>query len=133
MGLFGGLLGWDADDPRLPDSAAAPTAGACAALPAAVLTLGEELGRDEEALPRQERNGRGQRPGLCQHGTGRFGEVIPFDEVAATAKRVAEQMPRELRCTTLGGLSITPTSLAIEARLAARKAAACGSGGCGCG
>ena len=62
-----------------------------------------------------------------------FAEVIPFDEVVATAKRVAEQMPRELRCTTLGGLSITPTSLAIEARLAARKAAACGSGGCGCG
>jgi L-serine dehydratase len=42
-------------------------------------------------------------------------------------------MPRELRCTTLGGLSITPTSLAIEAKLTARKAAACGAGTCGCG
>jgi L-serine dehydratase len=61
-----------------------------------------------------------------------FAEVIPFDEVVATAKRVAEQMPRELRCTALGGLSITPTSLAIEQRLAAR-AAACGGGACGCG
>jgi L-serine dehydratase len=61
-----------------------------------------------------------------------FDQVIPFDEVVATAKRVAEQMPRELRCTALGGLSITPTSLAIEARLAQRKAA-CGAGACGCG
>ena len=60
-----------------------------------------------------------------------FEQVIPFDEVVATAKRVAEQMPRELRCTALGGLSITPTSLAIERRLATR-AAACG-GSCGCG
>jgi L-serine dehydratase len=62
-----------------------------------------------------------------------FAEVIPFDEVVATASRVAKQMPRELRCTTLGGLSITPASLAIEAQLAARKAAACGAGTCGCG
>ena len=60
-----------------------------------------------------------------------FDQVIPFDEVVATASRVAEQMPRELRCTALGGLSITPTSLAIEARLAARLTSACGSG-CGC-
>jgi L-serine dehydratase len=52
---------------------------------------------------------------------------------APTAARVAKQMPRELRCTALGGLSITPASLAIEARLAARKAAACGAGTCGCG
>ena len=52
-----------------------------------------------------------------------FDQVIPFDEVVATAKRVAEQMPRELRCTALGGLSITPTSFAIEQRLAARAAA----------
>ena len=59
-----------------------------------------------------------------------FAAVIPFDEVVDTAMRVAAQMPRELRCTNLGGLSITPTSQAIEADLAARKA--CGSG-CGCG
>jgi L-serine dehydratase len=62
-----------------------------------------------------------------------FMEVIPFDEVVATAKRVAAQMPRELRCTALGGLSITPTSLAIEQQLAARLATACGKGSCGCG
>ena len=62
-----------------------------------------------------------------------YDPVIPFDEVIEAAQRVAGQMPRELRCTALGGLSITPTSLAIEARLAAKKAATCGSPGCGCG
>ena len=56
----------------------------------------------------------------------------PFDEVVETAKRVAAQMPRELRCTALGGLSITKTSLAIEAKLAAKKSAACGAPSCGC-
>jgi len=62
-----------------------------------------------------------------------FDQVIPLDEVIATAKRVSAQMPRELRCTALGGLSITPTSLAIEKKLAERKAAACGAASCGCG
>jgi L-serine dehydratase len=61
-----------------------------------------------------------------------FDPVIPLDEVIQTAMRVADQMPRELRCTALGGLSITPTSLALEETLAARRAAACGSG-CHCG
>ena len=51
-----------------------------------------------------------------------YDPVIPLDEVIETAKRVAGQMPRELRCTALGGLSITPTSRAIEERLASRKA-----------
>ena len=60
-----------------------------------------------------------------------YDPVIPLDEVIETAQRVAGQMPRELRCTALGGLSITPTSQAIELRLAAKKAAACGSG-CAC-
>jgi L-serine deaminase len=53
--------------------------------------------------------------------------VIPLDEVIETAQRVAAQMPRELRCTALGGLSTTQTSLAIEQELAARKIAAGGS------
>jgi len=59
-----------------------------------------------------------------------FDQVIPFDEVIETARRVAGQMPREVRCTALGGLSITPTSLAIQARLEAARGT-CG-GGCGC-
>lgn len=59
-----------------------------------------------------------------------YDPVIPLDEVIETAKRVAGQMPRELRCTALGGLSITPTSKAIEQRLAAKKAAGCGHCAC---
>ena len=54
-----------------------------------------------------------------------FDPLIPLDEVVDAAKAVAEKMPREHRCTALGGLSVTPTSLKIEAKLAARK-------GCGC-
>jgi L-serine dehydratase len=60
-----------------------------------------------------------------------YDQVIPLDEVIETAQRVAGQMPRELRCTALGGLSSTPTSRAIELRLAAKKAASCG-GHCHC-
>jgi L-serine dehydratase len=192
---------------------AAPTAGACAALPAAVITLAESLGLDEEAMARallaaglvgvfictpwsfaaevggcQAEGGSAAAMAaagivtladgtlaealaaaslamqsmlglICDPVASRvevpclgknvmaaanalacanmalagFAEVIPFDQVVATAKRVAEQMPRELRCTALGGLAITPASLAIEARLAARKAGGCGAGSCGCG
>ena len=65
-----------------------------------------------------------------------FMEVVPLDEVILTAKRVASQMPRELRCTALGGLSITPASIAIQTRLeqlASTRQAGCGTGTCGCG
>ena len=61
-----------------------------------------------------------------------YDQVIPLDEVIDTAKRVAKQMPRELRCTNLGGLSITPTAIALEKKLAERRGKACGAG-CGCG
>ncbi len=60
-----------------------------------------------------------------------YDPVIPLDEVIETAKQVAKQMPREVRCTNLGGLSITPTAKALEEKLTARREAACGSG-CGC-
>lgn len=56
-----------------------------------------------------------------------FDPLIPLDEVIDAAKSVGAAMPRELRCTALGGLSMTPTSLAIERKLQAQ----CG-GGCGC-
>jgi hypothetical protein len=44
-------------------------------------------------------------------------------------------MARELRCTALGGLSITPTSKAIELRfLGSNLRGSCGANGCGsCG
>ncbi len=59
-----------------------------------------------------------------------FDPVIPLDEVIETAQRVSGQLPRELRCTALGGLSITPTSIALEQKLAARRAR-CDRAGCG--
>jgi len=58
-----------------------------------------------------------------------FDPLIPLDEVIDAAKAVAERMPREHRCTSLGGLAATPTSLRIEKRLAALKGRSCG--GCG--
>jgi L-serine dehydratase len=61
-----------------------------------------------------------------------YDPVIPLDEVIDAAAMVSTQMPRELRCTNLGGLSITPTAVALESKLAERRAAACGSG-CHCG
>lgn len=51
-----------------------------------------------------------------------FLAVIPFDEVVETAKRVSAQMPRELRCTGLGGLAVTKSALAIEQRLYGQSA-----------
>lgn len=59
-----------------------------------------------------------------------FDPLIPLDEVIDAAKSVAAMMPREHRCTSLGGLAITPTSLEIERKLGALKAKGCG--GCGC-
>lgn len=55
-----------------------------------------------------------------------FDPVIPLDETIDAARRVSERMPREHRCTALGGLATTSTSLQIEKRLQQ-----CGSG-CGC-
>lgn len=54
--------------------------------------------------------------------------LIPLDEVLDAHREISENMARELRCTALGGLSITKTSKEIEARL-------CGTdGNCGsCG
>jgi L-serine dehydratase len=46
-----------------------------------------------------------------------YDAVIPLDEVIETMDRVGKSLPHELRCTALGGLSITRTSKEIEARL----------------
>ena len=40
-----------------------------------------------------------------------------MDEVIVSMNEVAGQIPRELRCTNLGGLSTTPTSQKIAERL----------------
>ncbi len=46
-----------------------------------------------------------------------YDPVIPLDEVIEAADRVGRAIPRELRCTALGGLSVTDTSKEIENRL----------------
>jgi len=51
-----------------------------------------------------------------------YDAVIPLDEVIETMDRVGQSLPMELRCTTLGGLSITPTSKAIEKKLSSHSA-----------
>ncbi len=61
-----------------------------------------------------------------------YDHLIPLDEVLDAHRTISENMPRELRCTALGGLSVTATSKAIEARLCGSSGAT--SGGCGsCG
>ena len=47
-----------------------------------------------------------------------FAEVIPLDEVIATHNTIGRGLPRELRCTCLGGLSITESAKKIELQLA---------------
>jgi len=59
-----------------------------------------------------------------------FDPLIPLDEVIDAAKHVSTMMPREHRCTSLGGLAITPTSLEIERKLATLKSKGCGSCHC---
>jgi L-serine dehydratase len=46
-----------------------------------------------------------------------FDAVIPLDEVIDTMDQVGKSIPMELRCTALGGLSVTHTSKAIESKL----------------
>ncbi len=46
-----------------------------------------------------------------------YDHLIPLDEVIETMNRVGKSMPRELRCTALGGLAITPSAKRIEERL----------------
>lgn len=47
-----------------------------------------------------------------------FDPLIPLDEVIVAMAEVGRQMPRELRCTGLGGIAVCPSSKAIEARMA---------------
>jgi L-serine dehydratase len=50
-----------------------------------------------------------------------YDHVIPLDEVIETMDKVGNNLPKELCCTALGGLSITPTSKKIARKLLARK------------
>ena len=46
-----------------------------------------------------------------------FDHLIPFDEVLVAMDQVGRSLPHALRCTGLGGLSVTKTSREIEKRL----------------
>jgi len=46
-----------------------------------------------------------------------YDPVIPLDEVIDAMDRVGRALPRELRCTGLGGLSTTPTAKRLERQL----------------
>lgn len=46
-----------------------------------------------------------------------YDHLIPFDEVLDAHRQVSELMARELRCTGLGGLAVTPTAQKIELSL----------------
>lgn len=43
-----------------------------------------------------------------------FDQVIPLDEVIDAMDSIGKAMPCELRCTGLGGLAVTPTSMELE-------------------
>jgi L-serine dehydratase len=49
-----------------------------------------------------------------------YEQLIPLDEVIETMKAVGDQIHHTLRCTNLGGLSITNTAKKIEAMLEGR-------------
>ncbi|MDJ0835177.1 MAG: L-serine ammonia-lyase, iron-sulfur-dependent, subunit alpha [Acidobacteriota bacterium] len=46
-----------------------------------------------------------------------YNHLIPLDEVIEAMDKVGKSIHNDLRCTALGGLSVTPTSKEIEARL----------------
>jgi L-serine dehydratase len=50
-----------------------------------------------------------------------FDEVIPLDEVIGTMADVGRALPKELRCTALGGLSVTDASRRIQGELDGRR------------
>jgi len=50
-----------------------------------------------------------------------YDALIPLDEVIETMYEVGKSIPNTLRCTNLGGLSITKTAKEIEGKLASRQ------------
>ena len=52
-----------------------------------------------------------------------YNHLIPLDEVIEAMDKVGKSIPNDLRCTALGGLSVTKTSKEIEARLQEQGAA----------
>jgi L-serine dehydratase len=50
-----------------------------------------------------------------------YDHLIPLDEVIETMYEVGKSIPNTLRCTNLGGLSITKTAKEIEQRLGQKQ------------
>ena len=50
-----------------------------------------------------------------------YDHLIPLDEVIETMDKVGRSLPHELRCTALGGLSVTPAALEIQRKLESQK------------
>lgn len=46
-----------------------------------------------------------------------YNHLIPLDEVIEAMDKVGHSMPHELRCTNLGGLSVTPTAQKLDMKL----------------
>lgn len=46
-----------------------------------------------------------------------YNHLIPLDEVIDAMDKVGHSMPHELRCTNLGGLSVTPTAQKLDMKL----------------
>jgi L-serine dehydratase len=46
-----------------------------------------------------------------------YDHLIPLDEVIETMDRVGKSLPRELCCTAMGGLSITPSAKRLERKM----------------
>ncbi|MDP0490644.1 MAG: L-serine ammonia-lyase, iron-sulfur-dependent, subunit alpha [Verrucomicrobiota bacterium JB023] len=62
-----------------------------------------------------------------------YQHLIPLDQVIDAMREVGDLMPREICCTGLGGLAVTPTSRDLEKMLEDKKAASsCDSGSCQC-
>jgi L-serine dehydratase len=50
-----------------------------------------------------------------------YDPLIPLDEVIQAMNDVGASLPRSLRCTALGGLSVTPAAKKIEHKLKHKK------------
>jgi L-serine dehydratase len=58
-----------------------------------------------------------------------FRHLVPIDQVIVAMREVGELMPREICCTGLGGLAVTPASREIAKQLEEKKSKAGSTGG----
>ena len=56
-----------------------------------------------------------------------YNHLVPLDQVIDAMREVGELMPREICCTGLGGLAITPASREIERQLSEKGCGSCNS------